>query len=301
MRLWSDMKIGQRTGRFMPAGENGCLEGAEKVQKDKITNNETTNKQTRIHTVIMLIGLILIIFACFNLVKIIKNYYTSRKIYGDLNQQYVTEEPVSETVDGTEEEKPWYELASVDLKALQEQNPEVAGWIYFENEDISYPVMYSGDNEKYLRTTWNGVSASAGSLFIEEANSPDFEDCHTLIYGHNMKDLSMFGKLKYYKEKDAYYEDHQFFQIFSGNEISRYQIFADVDADSFVYSVPYAEDDAFQDFIDEIYKISYKQTGVTATNMNKVITLSTCSNDDKRFVVHAVRVNQYNTSEGETE
>ena len=153
MRLWFDMKIGQRTGMFMPAGENGCLEGAEKVQKDKITNNETTNKQTRIHTVIMLIGLILIIFACFNLVKIIKNYYTSRKIYGDLNQQYVTEEPVSETVDGTEEERPWYELASVDLKALQEQNPEVAGWIYFENEDISYPVMYSGDNEKYLRTT----------------------------------------------------------------------------------------------------------------------------------------------------
>ena len=100
-----------------------------------------------------------------------------------------------------------------------------------------------------------------------------------------------------------HYEEHQFFQIFSGNEIYRYQIFAyeDVDADSFVYSVPYAEDDAFQNFIDEIYKISYKETGVTATNMNKIITLSTCSNDDKRFVVHAVRVNQYNTSEGAAE
>ncbi len=273
------------------------------MREEKNTDYEqkTTKKSSsKAYTVVMLIGLALIIFACVNLVRIIGNYYKSNKIYGDLNDKYVTE--ASEQVEGTEaaEEAPWYTLASVDLKALQHENPEVCGWLYFENEKISYPIMYSGDNEKYLRTTWDGQSASAGSIFLEEANSPDFNDSHTLIYGHNMKDLSMFGRLKYYKEKDDYYADHQFFQIFTGDMIYRYQIFGyeDIDPNSFVYTVPYGENEEFQSFIDQLYKLSYKDTGVSAKSVNKIVTLSTCSSGDNRFVVHGVRVNQYQISEG---
>lgn len=273
------------------------------MQEEKNTDYEqkaTKKSSSKAYTVVMLIGLALIIFACVNLVRIIGNYYKSNKIYGDLNDKYVTE--TSEQVEGTEaaEEAPWYTLASVDLKALQQENPEVCGWLYFENEKISYPIMYSGDNEKYLRTTWDGQSASAGSIFLEEANSPDFNDSHTLIYGHNMKDLSMFGRLKYYKEKDDYYADHQFFQIFTGDMIYRYQIFGyeDIDPNSFVYTVPYGENEEFQSFIDQLYKLSYKDTGVSAKSVNKIVTLSTCSSGDNRFVVHGVRVNQYQISEG---
>ena len=76
---------------------------------------------------------------------------------------------------------------------MKQINPDVVGWIYFENDDLSYPVLYSGDNDKYLRTTIDGSDATAGAIFIEGGNSPDFQDQNTIVYGHNMRNLSMFG------------------------------------------------------------------------------------------------------------
>ena len=170
------------------------------------------------------------------------------------------------------------------------------GWIYFENEDISYPVLYSGDDDTYLRRTLDQKPATAGSIFLEGMNNPDFEDSHTLIYGHNMRNLSMFGKLKYYKEDPDYYMDHMYFQILKGDVVYRYQIFAyeDVTPDSYIYAVPYGPTEEFADFIDRIYASSYRQTGIVASKDDKILTLSTCSTSGEgRFVVHAVRVDEY--------
>ena len=114
---------------------------------------------------------------------------------------------------GSEAQSPWYDDIDIDFAGLRSENPDVVGWIYFENEDISYPVMYSGDNSYYLRKTFKREHATAGSIFLEGSNKTDFSDCHTIIYGHNMKNLSMFGKLKYYNRDENYYDSHQYFQI----------------------------------------------------------------------------------------
>lgn len=232
-------------------------------------------------------GIALVLFAGWNLYHIFKDYHDSNALYEDMEEQYAQEST-------QEEDVPWYEMISVDLAGLQAENPDVVGWIYFENEEISYPVLYSGDNETYLRTAMDGSAATAGSIFLEGANSPDFEDYHTIIYGHNMRNLSMFGRLKYYKE-DGYYEDHMYFQIVTEDVIYRYQIFAyeDMAADGFVWQIGFGADDVFQEFINEIYKASYIDTGVTATKDDKIITLSTCSSTDNRFLVHAVRVDAH--------
>ncbi|MBR1852834.1 MAG: class B sortase, partial [Lachnospiraceae bacterium] len=183
-------------------------------------------------------------------------------------------------------------------ESLQAAYPDVAGWLYFENESISYPVMYSGDNERYLRTAYTGKAANAGSIFLDGEGSRDFSDPHTLIYGHNMKNLSMFGRLRYYRTEKDYYDGHRYFQIFTGSYIYRYEIFAygQIPADSSIYYVYGAslEDGNFKGLIRELKNISMQDTGVEVGPSDHVITLSTCTGDgDVRMIVSAVRVDEH--------
>ena len=85
---------------------------------------------------------------------------------------------------------------------MKAENPDVIGWIRFDNQDelgINYPILYSGDNQKYLRTDLHGNSHIAGCIFLEGLNKSDFSDYYNIIYGHNMNDGSMFGSLKKYR------------------------------------------------------------------------------------------------------
>lgn len=126
----------------------------------------------------------------------------------------------------------WYKKCQVNFEGLNRRNEEVVAWIFFENEDISYPIMYSED-DKYLNTTIDGASSTSGALFVDEKNEPDFEDKVTVVYGHNMRNGSMFGKLKNYKEED-YYQDHQYFQVLTEDgKAYRYRIFSYFDIDEY--------------------------------------------------------------------
>ena len=174
---------------------------------------------------------------------------------------------------------------------LKEQNEDVIGWITFDNMELSYPIMQGEDNDYYLKHTFSGETNSAGSIFMEAANSSDFEDCHTIIYGHNMRNLSMFGQLKKYKTEE-FYEDHQYFTIYTEDRVYRYRIFAYYDISEFgdIYTVGFEPDGEFQTFIDDMMRRSYYDTGVRADKQDKVITLSTCSTTGKRFVINAKRI-----------
>lgn len=250
-------------------------------------NNTIKKNNSIVWKIVMLMGAAMVLIAGWNIYRISKDYSDSNALYSKISDTYVATEK-------EKKEGKWYDVAQVNLQELKKQNGDVTGWLYFENEDISYPIMYSGDDTTYLHTALDGSYASAGSIFMEENNHPDFQDSHTIIYGHNMRNLSMFGKLRYYKQKE-YYDNHTYFQIFTDKGIYRYQIFAyaDVPADSFVYQVPYGTDDSFTSFIQQLKKQSYYDTGVDVTQKDKVVTLSTCSTTGKRFIVNAVRVDEY--------
>ena len=201
------------------------------------------------------------------------------------------------TVGTGEIQKAWYEQISVDLEGLQAAYPDVAGWIYFENESISYPVLYSGDNEKYLRTAYTGKTANAGAIFLDGENTRDFSDPHTLIYGHNMKNLSMFGRLRYYRTDKDYYEGHKYFQIFTGGYIYRYEIFAygQVSADDSIYYVYGADpgNDKLRALLKELKGMAPQGSSAEPGVNDHLITLSTCTGDgDVRMIVSAVRVDE---------
>ena len=266
----------------------------EDEEDDEVLEEKKTKKKKVdfVNLGIFVVGAILIIVAAVKLISTKMDYNASNNLYNSLEEEFVTYDV------NVDDSKEWYELLRVDMEGLQEKNPDIKGWIFFENEEISYPIVYSGDNEKYIRTSVDGAAATAGSIFLEGMNSSDFEDSHTIIYGHNMQNLSMFGRLKNYKEKD-YYEDHQYFQILVDGKIYRYQIFAyhDVSETSDLYTVPFAPDATFENFINQVLcQGNYIDSGITPTKEDKIITLSTCSSEGNRFVVHAFRVDEYNTA-----
>lgn len=259
-----------------------CLEATE---TKPVEMAETRFEKRKI---ILLCGICLILFSGVQLAKTVAKNRQSDELYQEWNEKYVTSDTENP------QNKEWYQKVNVDLKTMQQENPDVVGWLWFENEKISYPLLYSGDDTTYLHTAVDGSASYAGSLFVEGANQPDFQDCHTIIYGHNMKDLSMFGRLRYYRQKEDYYKNHAFFQIFTEDMVYRYQIFAgeEVAPDSEIYHVPFAADTVFAAFIQNITQNSLWDTGVSADKNDKIVTLSTCSQSDKRFVVHAMRVGE---------
>lgn len=193
----------------------------------------------------------------------------------------------------------WYDRVYVDFDGLKDVNSDVIGWIYFENEDISYPVLQGVDNNEYLRTTFTRKRVTAGSIFMDSFGTPDFSDAHTLIYGHNMKNLSMFGKLKYYEQQEGYFDNHKYFQILTPVASYRYEIFcyATVVPDGEIYTIYRYGGDEFEGFIENVILGEASNTSSTKPGKNdKIITLSTCSKGNTRFVVSAVRVDEKKNS-----
>lgn len=117
-------------------------------------------------------------------------------------------------------------------------NPDVVGWIYVEAlNHISYPIVQGKDNETYLHQTYEGNYNFAGTLFIDYENSSDFNDCNTLVYGHNMKNGSMFGHLKKFAEDQNVYNKSKYFWILTPDKNYRYEIISayttGVDSDTY--------------------------------------------------------------------
>lgn len=178
---------------------------------------------------------------------------------------------------------------TVDLATLKAINPEIVGWLSVEGTDISYPVVRGTDNEKYLKTAYDGSKSNSGSIFMNAYNAADFSDQNTLIYGHHMRDKSMFGKLMEF-EDPAYLEQHRSFSICTENGTYHYDIFAAyvTYSASFVYTDHFEFSWDFYDFIEKSLKSSIVDMGVDVGEDAKIVTLSTCTsrgNRAERFVV----------------
>jgi SrtB family sortase len=141
----------------------------------------------------------------------------------------------------------------------------------------------------------DGEYATAGTIFIDGSNTPDFSDPNTIIYGHNMGDKTMFGKLKNYVNDPEYYENHQYFQIFTKDKIYRYQIFAyeQVQDDGDVYYMSGSNPMEYWSTLLNLIQDSYVEKRVPPQALEHMVTLSTCTTDkDKRLVICAARIDE---------
>lgn len=242
----------------------------------------------------LIVSLAVMAFALSRLIPILYDYNKANSVYDDLGETVV-----SETDTDTEEELPDWAKVTVDFDGLKAINQDVIGWIRFDDLDdfpIDYPILYADDNDTYLRHDLYGEEHTAGSIFLETLNASDLSDRYNILYGHNMRNGSMFGSLKKYKNDETMYEKSSYFTIYTRDAAMRYQIFAyeEVNTDSSIYTVGYGADEVYQALIDSILSSSLKDTGIVPSVDDRIVTLSTCSSSGSsiRFVVHAVCVDQ---------
>ncbi len=190
--------------------------------------------------------------------------------------------------------KSW-DTADIELDKLMEAYPEMIGWVYFEDGHISYPIMQSEDNEKYSKLDYMGEEAPTGAIFLDYRSAADFTDANSIVYGHNMKDGTMFGSLREYRKDPAYYNDHMYFQIITPQKAYRYLIFEYMDVPETYILYDYVSDAALE-FVKDAEHVrikSYMDSEIPVNKDSKVVTLSTCTKkDDLQFVVLGVLVEE---------
>lgn len=184
-------------------------------------------------------------------------------------------------------------------KALYLENGDTAGWLTVEGTKIDYPVMQCEDDEYYLHHDFDGKDSKYGCLYVRER--ADLENgTNFVIYGHNMRDGSMFGELDLYLEEE-FYREHPRISFHTLYEEYTYEILAVFRSriygekeDAFKYYQFYEAEteEEFDDFYQNIKELSLYDTGVTAKYGDQFLTLSTCAYHvkDGRFAVVAKRV-----------
>ena len=121
-------------------------------------------------------------------------------------------EQATETEQAAEAQEPY--ASPVDFDKLWETNPEVVGWLTIPGTRIDYPILQAEDNEKYLHTDLEGKKSSAGAIYMDFENESDFSDLHNVIYGHHMKNGTMFKDIVYFKQQD-FLEEHRDIYIYT--------------------------------------------------------------------------------------
>lgn len=243
-------------------------------------------------TIILVVALAVFCFSAFQLFKILKGYHDGRSEYDKVRKLAVEEKKD----DGEDQ-------FSVNFDELMKMNPDTIGWIRFHPEpsQISYPIVKGKDNSEYLKKTFSANENTLGAIFLNVDNNADFMDKNTIIYGHRMKDGSMFRHLQDYEEK-SFWESNPYFYIYTpdGREIT-YHIYSagQVEDTSDTYLTSFESEEAYQSFLNMTKEASLYDTGVELNAQSAIVTLSTCTSasDNHRFVVRGVKEKEVNLKE----
>lgn len=173
-------------------------------------------------------------------------------------------------------------------------NPDTVGWITVNNTKVDYPVVRSYNNDYYLTHNYYKKFTYNGWIFMDYRNNPKYLDKNTIIYGHNRFDTGvMFGTLQNVLKKSWYTNENNLIITFNTlYEKISWKVFSiyTIDVTSDYLQNTFKDDEEYQAFIDMISNRSEIQFNTTVTTNDKILTLSTCHDEDKRLVVHAVRI-----------
>ena len=219
-------------------------------------------------------------------IRIGYEYNQGEKEYSDLANIMVSPSSgsiyVSESAEGAAP-------IDVDFAALNEMNANVVGWLYCEGTPINYPVVQSSDNEYYLKHLYDNQKNSSGAIFMDAMNAPDLSDANTIIYGHNMKNGTMFASLsKYHSQK--YYESHPVMYYLTRNGKYKIDIFASYETPggSDAFTIFFDSEQTYSNYLQQRWNMSQIDTSwLPMSTDDNIVTLSTCSYNynDARYVV----------------
>jgi sortase B len=254
----------------------------------------TKKRKFSMNNFIRLVGVVLIVIAL--------------SLYGyDFYLSYVNQEDLREVVelldvrdqirDRLIEENPdlnYDEIERLSLAELHAQfesvNSDYVGWIVVNGTKINYPFVLGKDNSFYLNHNFQKRRLKHGAIFMDYRNSADFSDRHIVLYGHAMRDQSMFGAIDLYK-RQSFFNSHSTIEIRLKNEIRTYKIFSayQVDASTTRLSVP-ANNRSLSSLFETFMSRAMYPTSTDISGKDHILTLVSCTDDvdNGRIIVHAV-------------
>ena len=251
--------------------------------------------------VLLVLCLGVFVFSAYKLISILTEYKAGSDEYAQLTQyapqQTLPENFVSQLLEQEKNpdaviedgNKDGYALPLMDFTELKRINPDVKAWLTVFDTPINYPLVQTDDNSTYLTRTFEGKTNSSGCLFISQYNENPFADTNTVIYGHNMKNGSMFHTLVDYKD-DAYFASHRFGLLYTPEKtywleiVSAYVTQADAGFDQVIFN-----EGETQAFFQVLTERTTQELGYNTDELIPLLTLSTCTYEfnNARYVVHA--------------
>jgi len=229
------------------------------------------------------------IYAAYGLVGIYMDYHQSEKVAADVRETYyqtsAPKEKKSIEIDDEETDRPGF-------AELLKQNDDVVGWISIDDTKIDYPILHSADNQEYLTEDFNNEESIGGSIFMDYRNDIDSPDRNTIVYGHRMKNGTMFQHLTKFLDKD-FFDSHRTFDVETLNGTYEAEIFAvyNTTTDFYYIQTDFEDDADFEQLLAEARKESMYEIDVDVNASDQIITLSTCDYmldpNDGRLVVQA--------------
>lgn len=228
----------------------------------------------------------MVIISIIMLMSTVSDYSECLQAYDELTQ-YITD-PSADPDPQIPPDPEIDTLPTVNFDALRAINPDIVAWLICEDTCINYPVVQGSDNDYYLKHLFDGTRNNAGCLFVDCNNGPGFMNQNTVIYGHHMKDKSMFSVLTEYKTQ-AFYEEHPQMILLTPGSNYTIELFAgyvtSVKSDS--WKLWFARKTEFEEWIWETRLKSTFTNDVEVSTSDRFVTLSTCSYEfnNARYVV----------------
>lgn len=189
---------------------------------------------------------------------------------------------------------------NLDWEALAKTNPDIYAWIYIPGTQVDYPILQNSDEDDnyYLDHNLDGSTGYPGCIYTHSLNTKDFTDPNTVLYGHNMKDGSMFGELHEY-EDNAFFEQNRYLYIYTPEKTLVYDIFSacEFGDEHLLFAYDWWTADGIESFVNELKSVrdmnARVRAGVETVAGDHLITLSTCigGKPEKRWLVTGVLVN----------
>lgn len=250
----------------------------DEVPKTKKRGKMTPRRAILSLVIVICVGVFL--FSGYKLWSIFREYQKIDAVYGGTADKYteIFEKHV---------------LPQVKFKELKEVNEDVIGWIFAEDTPINYPVLIGKDNNQYLYRTLYKEYLFSGSIFVDFRCNGEFKDDNTVIYGHKMKNGSMFAVVLKYKEPEFRDKHEYIYILLPDGTYNKYKVVSYYTAsiDDPLYDLPINDETKYQAAIDSINANNEYKDAQKITKDDKIITLSTCTvdlDDYKRVVLVAV-------------
>lgn len=247
------------------------------------------NKKRIIIYFLMIIFILMFIFSGKQIIDYIINSKENEKISDEISKYIKVD-----TLDGTKEGMNNEEKFNVDFNSLKTRNLDVVGFLKVNGTNIESIIVQGKDNSYYLSHNFEKKPNKGGWMFADYRNKFDGSDKNIIIYGHNMRDGSMFATLKNILNREwQEIEENKYVTFVTENENLTYEVFSvyQIEDEDYYITTDFNDDTSFEDFINKIKSRSRKDFNVEVTSKDQILTLSTCANDNKyRVVLHARKI-----------